>query len=378
MEKIKVLIVISNMEFGGAQRQIVELVNNVDRNKFELHVCSLSNYTPLTEQFKQGTSLHIIHKKSKFDFSVVFKLTKLIRKQRFDVIHSYLFDAEIASRLAAKLSNTGVAVIGSERNANYTLKPIQKKAYFITKNLVSDIIANSQSGADYNASQTQQPKNKYHVVYNGVDTTRFNISDKKHIRENLGIDINTKLIGMFASFKLQKNHPFLIAALEQLKQKGNHFKLLLVGDMLHGGLHGSDDYTERVKNEIANSSFAEDVIFLGNKDNIEEIYPACDFTVLPSLFEGTPNVVLESMACGIPCIATNVSDNNRIIEHGHSGYIVELDDIKALTAYMHQLLNDPVQLQVFSQNARNVMINKFSSVKLAENMCNIYKNAMCR
>lgn len=375
MKKTKVLIVISNMEFGGAQRQIVELVNNIDKTKFELHVCSLSNYAPLAEQFNSDIPFHIIHKKSKFDFSVVFKLIKLIRKHHFNVIHSYLFDAEIASRLAGKLSNTGITVIGSERNANYTLKPIQKMAYLLTKNLVSNIIANSQSGADYNASQTRQPKHKYHVVYNGVDTARFTIRDKKNIRETLGITENKKLIGMFASFKQQKNHPFLISALEKLKEKGGDFTLLLVGDMLHGGLHGSDDYTEKVKQQIANSNFSEDVIFLGNKNNIEEIYPACDFTVLPSLFEGTPNVVLESMACGVPCIATNVSDNSKIIEHNKSGYIVEIGDTKALTMHMHHLLNKPEQLQKFSNNARAIMLKKFSSVKLAENMCVIYASA---
>lgn len=374
MKKIRILIVISNMEFGGAQRQIVELVNNIDTTNFEVHVCSLSNYVPLAEQFNNGTQLHIIHKKSKFDFSVVFKLIKLIKRYHFNVIHSYLFDAEIASRLAGKLSNTGIKVIGSERNANYKLKPIQKKAYLLTKNLVSKIIANSQSGADYNATQTLQPKGKYEVVYNGVDTTRFIMRDKSIIRKALGIESKVKLIGMFASFKQQKNHPFLITALEALKIKGDEFKLLLVGDTLHGGLHGSDTYTDEIKRQITNSNFSKDVIFLGNKENIEEIYPACDFTVLPSLFEGTPNVVLESMACGVPCIATNVSDNNKIIDHNKSGYIVELEDIESLSTYMHNLLNNPEQLQQFSQNARKVMVEKFSSIKLAENMCKIYLN----
>jgi glycosyltransferase involved in cell wall biosynthesis len=248
--KTKVLIVISNMEFGGAQRQIVELVNNIDQTQFEIHVCSLSEYAPLADQFNEGIPLHIIHKKAKFDFSVVFKLASLIRKHRFNVIHSYLFDAEIAARLAAKLSCTNIKVIGSERNANYTLKPIQKRAYKLTKHLVSEIIANSQSGADFNAQQTGQPKSKYHVVYNGVDTNRFKPQDKKNIRAELGIDQNCKLIGMFASFKQQKNHPFLIEALQKVKAQGHEFKLLLVGDTLHGGLHGSDDYTVKVKKKL--------------------------------------------------------------------------------------------------------------------------------
>lgn len=371
--KTKVLIVISNMEFGGAQRQIVELVNNIDQTQIEIHVCSLSNYAPLAEQFNASIPLHIIHKKAKFDFSVVFKLASLIRKHKFNIVHSYLFDAEIAARLAAKLSCTDIKVIGSERNANYTLKPIQKRAYKLTKHLVTAIIANSQSGADFNAQQTGQPKSKYHVVYNGVDTSRFKPQDKKKIRTELGIEENCKLIGMFASFKQQKNHPFLIETLNLLKQQGTDFKLLLVGDMLHGGMHGSDTYASTVKQQIKNSLFSNDVVYLGNRNDIEHIYPACDFTVLPSLFEGTPNVVLESMACGVPVIATDVSDNAKIITHQSSGYIVETNNVHELSEKILHLLRDTTTLETFSKNARQAMENKFSSNKLAMNMALVYK-----
>jgi len=372
IKKTKVLIVISNLEFGGAQRQIVELVNNIDNGKFDIHVCSLSEYVPLAEQFIPTTELHIINKKAKFDFSVVFKLARLIRKHRFDVIHSYLFDAEIAARLAGKLSATGIKILGSERNANYTLKTIQKRAYKLTGHLVSGIIANSQSGADYNAQQTGLVESKYHVVYNGVDTKRFKPQSKQAVRAALNIDENTSLIGMFASFKQQKNHPFLIAALTELKHSHPDFKVLFVGDMLHGGLHGSDDYYADIKQQIKQAGLAEHVIYLGNCDNIEEVYPACDFTVLPSLFEGTPNVVLESMASGIPVIATRVSDNDKIIEHGISGHIVELNDVPMLTASIKQFLDDREYLAAIAIKARQTMEDKFSSFKLAENMGAIY------
>lgn len=372
INKTKVLIVISNLEFGGAQRQIVELVNNIDNNKFDIHVCSLSEYVPLAEQFIPTTKLHIINKQAKFDFSVVFKLAKLIRKHKFDVIHSYLFDAEIASRLAGKLSATGIKILGSERNANYTLKPIQKRAYKLTGHLVSGIIANSQSGADYNAIQTGLAVNKYHVVYNGVDTKRFKPQPQQTARAALHIDLNTPLIGMFASFKQQKNHPFLISALSKLKLSHPDFKVLLVGDMLHGGLHGSDDYYADIKQQISDAGLADQVIYLGNCDNVEAIYPACDFTVLPSLFEGTPNVVLESMACGIPVIATRVSDNDKIIEHGVSGHIVELNDVAVLTSSIKQFLDDREYLTDIASRARKVMEDKFSSYRLAENMGAIY------
>jgi len=368
----KVLIVISNLEFGGAQRQIVELVNNIDRTRFELHICSLSNYVPLAKQFIEGTPVHIIHKRSKFDFSVVGKLIILLRKYRFTAVHSFLFDAEIACRLAARLSFLPIKVIGSERNANYTLKKIQKKAHRLTKGMVDLLVANSQSGADYNALQTGIAAHKYRVVYNGVDTDRFCLRDKKEIRKQLDITPDVMLIGMFASFKAQKNHPVLISALQQLKLVNVPFKLLLVGDMLHGGMHGSDHYSDTLKEQIKSSGLQEQVIYLGNQDSVEHIYPACDFTVLPSLFEGTPNVVLESMACGVPVIATRVSDNDRIIQNDFSGSIVEVNDVEQLSAKIKQFIEQPKWLAEIAKNARAEMESRFSSIQLAKNMQKIY------
>lgn len=371
--KTKVLIVISNMEFGGAQRQIVELINNMDQSKFEVHLCSLSEYIPLVEKLNKKVPVHIIHKNYKFDFSVVFKLAKLIRQYKFHIIHSYLFDAEIAARLAAKLSLTKIKVIGSERNADYTMKPIQIKAYKLTKGFVTSIIANSQSGADFNAQQTGQPKSKYHVVYNGVDTLRFKKQKSEKIREKLGIDLNCKLIGMFASFKQQKNHFYLIEALKEVKRKGYKFKLLLVGDTLYGGLHGSDEYTIKVKEKIEEYNLIDNVIYLGNRNDIEHIYPACDFTILPSLFEGTPNVALESMACEVPVIATNVSDNNIIIDDSTNGFIVPLDNVAILQNRIITLLGNNQLIREMGKRSRQKISQNYSSIKLAENTQNIYK-----
>jgi len=371
--KTKVLIVISNMEFGGAQRQIVELINNMDQTKFEVHLCSLSEYMPLADQLDKNIPVHIIHKKYKFDFSVVLRITKLIRKHKFNIIHSYLFDAEIAVRLAAKLSITNIKVVGSERNTNYTLKPIQKKAYKLTKHLVGNIIANSQSGANFNAKLTGQPVNKYHVVYNGVNTQKFKEQDSDKVRSELGVDLNVKLIGMFASFKQQKNHPFLIEALKRIKEDGYNFKLLLVGDELHGGLHGSDNYASELKKKIAESNIANDVIYLGNRNDIERIYPICDFTVLPSLFEGTPNVILESMACGVPVIATDISDNKIIIDHERNGFIVPLNDSIELQKKIIILLNDNIMLKSMGKAAKQKVILNYSSIRLAENTQKIYE-----
>src|SRR5262245_46496484 len=140
---LRVMLLISNLEFGGAQRQVVELANHLDRARFEPHVASLSDYLPLADGLR--CPLHVVQKRFKYDLTVVPRLARLMRRHRIDLVQSYLFDADIAARLAGRWA--GAAVVNAERNTDYALKPQQAAAYRLTRGLVDLVIANSRAGA---------------------------------------------------------------------------------------------------------------------------------------------------------------------------------------------------------------------------------------
>jgi glycosyltransferase involved in cell wall biosynthesis len=307
--RLRVLLVISNLEFGGAQRQVVELANQMSADGNLVHVCSLSSYVPLASSLHESEQrLHVINKQFMFDASVVPRLAALLRRGRYDVVHSFLFDAEIAVRLAGRLAGTAL-IVGSERNTDYRLKKRQLLAYRLSRGCVDLMIANSSAGAAFNSRTLDQDPGMYRVVHNGVDTKAFSPGDGRAMRRELGLDEHAPVVGMFASFKAQKNHPLLFAAARHVLARIPAARFLLVGDELYAGMHGSDDY-KRMVNELVDSlGIRSSCVFLGNRADVSRLYPACDVTVLPSLFEGTPNVALESMASGVPVVATDVSDN---------------------------------------------------------------------
>jgi glycosyltransferase involved in cell wall biosynthesis len=180
----RILLVISDLGYGGAERQLVELANHLDRRRFDVHVCSLSDHVPLAGELDdRERRLHIIHKRWTFDVTVVFRLAALLRRLRIDLVHSYLFDAAIAGRLAGRLA--GVTVVGSERNTDYRLKPRQLMAYRLTKRCVDLIIANSRAGAAFNSRVLGHDPALYRVVYNGVNTERFQPRDAAAVRREL-------------------------------------------------------------------------------------------------------------------------------------------------------------------------------------------------
>ncbi|KAB2936749.1 MAG: glycosyltransferase, partial [Phycisphaerae bacterium] len=102
---LRIALVISNLEYGGAQRQVIELANHLERGTFEVHVCSLSRYVPLAADLEDAAErLFVLTKRFKFDVSVIWRLAAWLRRIRADVVHSYLFDANIAARLAGRLA----------------------------------------------------------------------------------------------------------------------------------------------------------------------------------------------------------------------------------------------------------------------------------
>ena len=383
-KRICVVLVIDDLEYGGAQRQVVELANNLDQDRFDVHVCTLSDYVPLGGQLRDFDGrLHTIVKKNKVDFTVVPRLARLLKFLNADIVHSFLFSADIASRLAGRLARTKL-VIGSERGANYVAKKRRMLAYRLTRRCVDLTIANSKAGCEFNRKTYGQPACDCKVVYNGVDTIRFRPRDKDTMRSKLGIQARSRVIGVFASFKPEKNHTMLLNAFKRVLKSRPNTQLLMVGDQLAGNVQwlgntkGTEQYRARMQALIDELGIHERCAFLGNRTDVERIYPACHITVLPSHNEGVSNVLLESMACGVPVVATNISDNSYVVKEGETGFLVELGDVEGMADRLRTLLNNDTLRQEMGQKAREWVKNEFSLEKLVQNTEAVYMEALHR
>jgi glycosyltransferase involved in cell wall biosynthesis len=371
-DKAVVAIVISNLEFGGAQQQIVELANNLDAERFIVHVISLADFIPLASNLQIPTSrLHVIRKRWKYDFGVPFRLASLLRTIDANIVHGFLFDAEIACRLAARLAGVSVN-IGSERNCDYSRKKVQLLAYRLTKSLQTTCVANSNAGATFNSTMLGYPIDHYIVVHNGVNTRRFKPGDGAGVRNRHGVAPDEIVIGVFGSFKAQKNHKLFFRAAAILASRYRNLRFLLVGDQLHGGMHGSDLYKEEVDALVDELAIRDLCIFAGNREDVEEYYRACDLTVLSSLHEGMPNVVLESLASGVPVVATDVADNAILIPDGEVGFLVPSNDLDRLVGQVATLVENRSERERMSERAVTWIKEQFSAQKMAQKMAQGY------
>jgi glycosyltransferase involved in cell wall biosynthesis len=370
--KSTIAIVISNLEFGGAQQQIVALANNLDPGQFKVHVISLAEFVPLASSLKiPADRQHIIAKRWKYDITVPFRLALFLRSINAGIVHGFLFDAEIACRLAAKLAGVPIC-IGSERNCDYTRSKIQLLAYRITKSLQTSCIANTNAGASFNSKLLGYPMEHYAVVHNGVNTRLFRPASGRAIRERHDIGEDDIVIGVFGSFKAQKNHKLFFRMAAALAASFENLRFLLVGDQLHGGIHGSDRYKEEVNELVDELAIRHLCVFAGNQDQVAEYYRACDLTVLSSDHEGMPNVVLESLASGVPVVATDVSDNKLLLPDGEVGFLVPKKDLEQLTERVSILIEDRDLLQRMSERSVVWIEENFSAQKMAQKMAQAY------
>lgn len=374
--RICVVLVVDDLGYGGAERQVVELANNMESDRFDVHVCALSAHVPLGSRLRDAQRrLHIIELGFRYDCRTVVRVARLLRDLRADIVHGYLFRAEIVSRLAGRLARTPV-VLGSERNANQTFRRRNVLIYRLTAGCADAIIANSHAGAESNGRIFRRPRSDYRVVHNGVDTERFRPGDGAATRQRLGLVPPCLVIGVFANFKPQKNHAMLFRAFRQALGSHPEARLLLVGAEPADSRGRMNAYTVQMNALINELGIRDRCLFLGHQEGVEEIYRACDMTVLPSLHEGTPNVLLESMACGVPVVATDVCDNKYVVRDGEVGYLTSATDEGVMADRITSLLADGRLRREMGGRARGWVVEEFSTQRLAEKTAAVYMDLL--
>ncbi len=375
---IRLMYLISSLEHGGAERQVVLLANRLDPARFDVTVCSLAPYVPLAATLRdRERRLHIVEKRWKADVGLVRRVARLMRAQRTQAVHCFLFDAEMVGRLAALLAGRPV-VFASERNTDYVMPKSHWIGRRLTRSCFDLMIANSEAGKRFNMRTLGIAEDRIHVIRNGVDLERFQPVDRLVARASLELPADVPVIGMIATFKRQKNHGDFLRAAERLHKRFPEALFVCVGEPMRANQQGAATYHGEILTLLETLSVKKQCRFLGTRDDMPAVYSALDILVLPSEREGTPNVLLEAMACGTPVVATDVADNAAVAPDGQVGYIVPFGDVDALTNRLERLLLDVETRHAFGRAARAWVSCEFSTDRLVEQMSAAYDNTVRR
>jgi sugar transferase (PEP-CTERM/EpsH1 system associated) len=343
---ITVMHLITELESGGAQSALLRLVAGQDRSRFTPVVLCLYNGDRLVARQIRSLGVEVIDlgMTRKWRLDAFWRLWRQLRRVRPVILHTWMFHANIPGRLLGRLA--GVPhIISSERTMGQE-GGARRRLNRWTGRLADRIICVSQNVADFAAKEIGLPTDRLVVIQNGIDTNLFRPTPAQATKA-----ADQLTIGYVGRLEKVKGVNFLIDAFAALVAQHPHLQLQLVGD-------GSE--RRALEQQVQTLGLGDKVHFLGIRSDMPALYPTFDLFVLPSLWEGMPNVALEAMACGVPVIATNTGGTPEVVQDGKSGLLAPPGDAVALAQAMATLINNAEQRCQLAQAGRHFVEQTFS------------------
>ena len=335
----RVLFVMDTLNFGGTETQTVQMAVRLQSSGFHVAIACLHRGGPLSEalnevgikviDFTIGGSLL-----SPTGFRQIFRLSRFIRSQQFDVVHAHDLWANLVGVPAARLAGTPL-VVSSQRDLGHLwwYTPFRTRVIRLIHRLATAVTANSNAVRDFVVREFNVPEHRVLVIYNGVDVDRFASARRSRADLFPGIAEHDPLIAVLANMHSDvKGHHDLIDAAKSLRVSHPNARFVLIGD---------GEERQRIETHVREAQVSNMFLFLGKRKDIPGLLACCDLSVLASHAEGFPNAVLESMAAGLPVIATSVGGVPEIIEDGTNGVLVPAKAPALIAEAIHELLSRP-------------------------------------
>jgi len=365
-KRINILRIITWLPIGGIERRIVALLPHLDKTRFNVSLCCIKRRGVLADELENlGVPVYLSPMRSRLNPIDLWKLAKLIKNLKIDIIHTQMYRSNVTGTIAGKLA--GVPIIIS--NVHIVNEWESVRQLLMDKFLMrfrSKIVAVSEKVRECVIEKIKISLDKCTVIYNGIDLRRFQsvpILDESYY-QSLGLNKNDKIVIMAARLVKIKNHSCLFRAVKTVLESFTDIKFLLAGD---GALK------DELKAEVDKLGIKNNVIFAGVMDDMEKLYAVSHISVLPSDREGFSNVIVESMASGLPVIATDVGGNSEAIVDGQTGYIIQCDDDKSLAEKIVCLFKDESLRMKMSEESRK-RAEMFSLEKMKEKTETLYQS----
>ena len=332
MSKKVVVHLISSLGNGGCENMLLRTLSKM--SEFEHIVVVLKTRGELADKFEK-IGIRVL------SFNNVFKLKP-------DLVITYLFYADVVGRILLPVFLKTPVVPFLRTTYNHPKYWIARVFEKLTKSLVSSYLANSESVKDFYVNHYGIDSNKITVVPNGIDV--------KFYDQIKSISHETKTIICVANLHINKGHKYLLEAFEEVYKTNKNIKLWLVGDGVE---------KENLLKQILYYKSKSNIKFLGNRNDVPELLKQSDIFVLPTLFEGMSNAVMEAMVSRIPIITTNIPEN-KILLDDNSALFIPVNNSDMIAKNINLLLSDAKLAQKLDKNAKQIILDNYDLIKVAK------------
>ena len=370
--KIKVLHLITDLDPGGAEIMLFKLISALDPETFESLVVSMTGPGVVGKKIEQsGLKMHSLGmSKGRLSLTGLIKWLQLLKREKPDILQTWMYHANLLGILTAKLFFPS-KVVWNIRCSNIEFNRYKRLTYWVMKvsawlsSFPFAIVVNSRKGSDFHTELGYHPK-KWEIIFNGFDLTRFNIDPvaREEVRRELGISPEKIVVGLISRFDYMKDHETFLSAARLISQNREDICFLLVG----AGVTRENEFFALY---LADNQLEDRLILLGYREDIPRIINALDISTSSSVGEGFPNIIGESMACGIPCVVTDVGDSSFLI--GETGILVPPRDPRALAEGLEKLIAMKAKDRwTLGASARERIVSLFSIEKITRQYEELY------
>lgn len=320
---------------GGTEKQLLLLLEKMDRTRFEPHLFVLRASQWLRDCFRL-CPVHVLGISSfrnPHAFVKIGLLSSFLKVKGFQVVHTFFRDSTIVGVLASRLSGSP-KVVSSRRNQGYWYTGLEISILRFLNRFVDVVAANCESTRQVVSRLEGLGPGRIQVIYNGIDDTfleRLKEAGRESCRRSLGIPSQARVVGVVANLRPQKGLDVFLEAARIVHERVPEAVFVIAGE-------GSE--RSRLEKKVAELGLNGPVRFLGRVEDVAPVLKALDVGVLSSHTESFPNAVLEYMAASLPVVCTDVGGLREAVEHGRSGYLVPPGRPESLAEAVSRILLD--------------------------------------
>ncbi len=397
MARIRLLQVLE-ANVGGARKHVYQLVRGLDQSRFEVHLaCSLERDRGVERELAglnaagiRTVPIRMLRRPAPLaDLAALRALSRLMRTERFDIVHTHASKAGFLGRLAARRAGVPAIVhtphtFPFERR-DTRLAPLYRLLERIASGWAHRIVLVSASQRAIAEQAGLGARTQLAVVPNGIRLPAADPAEtRRRHRSELGLGSSDLAVGFVGRISPQKDVQAFLAAAGALSREFQGMRLFLAG--------GADDlrYLRALRPAISPEAWGVatgaiaakarvcwsrelPVEVLGYRPDAPELVAAFDVVLLPSRYEGLPYSLLEAMAQQVAVVASDVTGNHDVLEHGRTGFLVPVGDVSALVACARRALADPLLRQSLGRAARERVASEFTEEEFLRRMTGLYE-----
>lgn len=328
-DRLRVGYVLGNLVIGGAERQVLTRIVGLQDLGVDVFVVSLSRAGSLAPEYRRrGVRTYEIARSRSVEPRRLRELVRILRAERPHIVQGEQYDAGAYARIAAILAGVPIRIL-AVRSAYPALRARYRCLESVLKRFTNAYLVNAQAIKERTLAFHGVAPERVHVIYNAHDPAKVPTRRRDEVRRDLGLGEDALAIGILATFSPEKNHALFLEFAHRVIPRHPNARFLLIGD-------GSE--RPIIESAIGRLGIGDRLRLLGMRTDAPDLLAALDVSVNTSVREGLNNALLESIAVGVPCLASRVGGTPELVTPGVHGELFDLGSLDDMVAKFEKMV----------------------------------------